>query len=505
LLCERGSFSTLMIRNVIYLLGGNVVSWVIGLLFWLVIPRAIGPVAWGELNLGWAIAGVAFAVGSLGIPTFLVKEMSRDRAHRSEYLGAGLATQLPLSLGIAAVIFLFTLAAGYGPHTRAVILLVAGILMCSFFAYPPISALQALEKMHINSVILGVRQVAATSVAVLIELVLRVDVIVLVTFVLAFNALATVLQLVVTHRYIPIKPVFNRGLSWRLITRGLPFWSNGVFLIIYVWIDSVLLSMLASTREVGYYAAPTQVIQAVGFLPAIVTTVVFPALSSSFHTDIERLRRLTRVSLSILISLGLPISVGMALVGPKAVLLLFGPAFRASGPAIVVLALTVVPSYIATLAYWVLAAMDRERLWAYVMGSMAVVNPLLNLFTIPYFQSRFGHGSLGAAWALLITDWTVCVAGIVLMAPVWLKSAVPILGIIARVALATAAMAVPVWFLRDQFLPIPILVGIGVFAGAALVLGVFRGDGYAEAWAALRLRLRQRFRQRPEAVNVPTA
>jgi O-antigen/teichoic acid export membrane protein len=211
------------------------------------------------------------------------------------------------------------------------------------------------------------------------------------------------------------------------------------------------------------------------------------------------------VSFSILILFGLPISAGLALVGPKAMTLVFGPAFAASSPSMVVLALTVVPAYLATLGYWVLVAIDREKVWAYVMGAMAVVNPVLNLFAIPYFQSRFGHGSLGAAWSLLITDWVVCLAGLVLISPVLLATAAPILAVTSRVALATAVMAVPVWLLRDQFLPVPVVVGVGVFAGAALGLGVFRTEGFPEVWANFRLRLGQRLRRNAEAVDANTA
>lgn len=494
-----------MIRNTVYLLGGNVLSWIVGLLFWLVVPRAIGPVAWGELNLGFAIGGVAFAIGSFGIPPLLIKLIARERSRGVEYVGAALGAFLVFSLLIVSAVLAFTLLAGYNPHTRLVILLVTGVLMSNAFAMPAISALQALEKMHINSVILGIRQAASNAGAILAELIFRVDVVVVTIIFLVVHTSATVLQLVVTNRDIPIRPGFKLGLARRLILSGLPFWSNGMFLTLYVWIDSVLLSVLASTREVGYYAAPTQVFSTIGFVPAIVTTVVFPALSSSFRTDVDRLRRITHMSLSILILLGLPISVGIALVGQNAVVTLFGPDFRTSGLIMVILAVTVVPTYIATLAYWVLASIDRERLWAYVMGAVAIINPLLNLVAIPYFQSRYGHGSLGAAWTLLVTDFGVGLVGLVLMAPVWMKSARPLAASAARVVLATAAMAIPVWFLRDLFLPVPVVVGVAVFVAAAFGLGVFRTAGYEEIWATFRQRLRQRFGgQRPE-VNVRTA
>ena len=55
----------------------------------------------------------------------------------------------------------------------------------------------------------------------------------------------------------------------------------------------------------------------------------------------------------------------------------FGPAYRPSAPVMVVLAVSIVPAYIATLAYWMLAAADRQRKWAYVMGAIAIANARL--------------------------------------------------------------------------------------------------------------------------------
>jgi O-antigen/teichoic acid export membrane protein len=485
-----------MIRNVTYLLAGNLATWAVSLAFLLVVPRIAGPVSWGEYSLGFAVAGLVLTVGALGIPTYLVKAISRDSKDSGEYVDASLATTLVLSILILAVVVLFTFVAHYSPHTRAVILLATGAGICAFVVAPAVSALQALEKMHLNAVVNVLRQVISNVAVVLVALIFRPDIIVLILILLAVNLMASLVQLRVTHRDFAMRLRFDRALSLRLISGGLPFWTSGILLTIYAWIDSVLLSLLAPTREVGYYTASVRSVAAIAFLPGIVATVIFPRLARNFHADFEQMRRLTRVSLGGLVTLGLPISVGAVLVGPRAVETVFGPAYGPSGPVMVVLALTIVPAYVATLAYWVLAAADGQRSWAYVMGVATVVNPVINLIAIPYFQSRSGHGSMGAAIALLITDTAVFVAGIALMPRECLRPVGPLLAQAARASLATAAMALPVWFLRESFLPLQVLVGIAVFAVAALALGVLRGEGYDEAWVAITAHLRGRLTRR---------
>lgn len=491
-----------MIRNIAFIFGSNLASWGVGVLFWLVVPRVIGPTAWGEYSLGLALSGLGITIGGLGIGTYLVKEVSRDRLLARDYIGTGIVTNLALSVVVAAALVAFVELSRYDSQTKSVILLVSGITISTFLVVPAFNALQALEKMRLASVVYMGRQAIGSFVAVILALLLRPNIETLIVWILATNVIVSLLQLGIAARVVGVNLKFDPALARRLIAGGIPFWSNSVFLTFYIWIDSVLLSLLVSTQEVGYYAAPSQVISTLGFLPAIVTFAIFPAMSSSFREDFARVRQLTRTSLSMLISLGFPISIGAALVGARALREVFGPAYGPSAPTMVLLAFTIVPTYIATLAFYVVAAVDRQRWWAYVMGGVSIINPLLNLITIPFFQARFGHGSIGAAVALLITDAIVCVAGLALMPRECLKPAGPLLSITARTAMATLAMAIPVWLLREWYLPVPVLVGVVVYCVAGLPLGVFRGDGYRQALGALRSRLLRRGWRRHE-VKIP--
>ena len=49
-----------ILRNIAFIFASFLATWVVSLLYWLVVPRIIGPTGWGEYNLGLAIAGIAF-------------------------------------------------------------------------------------------------------------------------------------------------------------------------------------------------------------------------------------------------------------------------------------------------------------------------------------------------------------------------------------------------------------------------------------------------------------
>jgi Na+-driven multidrug efflux pump len=82
---------------------------------------------------------------------------------------------------------------------------------------------------------------------------------------------------------------------------------------------------------------------------------------------------------------------------------------------LVLLALTIPPTYMNILLSQVLVAMGRQGTWTKVMAATVVVNPLLNLALIPLTQDAFGNGAIGAAISLLLTELLVVTAGLVLV------------------------------------------------------------------------------------------
>jgi O-antigen/teichoic acid export membrane protein len=222
---------------------------------------------------------------------------------------------------------------------------------------------------------------------------------------------------------------------------------------------------------------------------------VFPALSHGFRDD-RATGRLAQVSLRLLISLGLPVVVGTAIVGPQVVKLVYGWAFEPAGQILVVLSFSLLPMFISTLVCSFLIAADRQNIWAGVMGAACVINPLINLAAITVFERAYHNGALGAAYALLITDVLIATAALVLL-PRELWAPVRAIGpALVRAAAAATIMGVLVWLLRDRFVLAPIAVGTIAFAVSALALKVFTPDDLQQG-RRLVGQLRGRFSRRP--------
>jgi O-antigen/teichoic acid export membrane protein len=463
----------LIARNAAFLFGGQAVSWSLGLVFMVVVPRSVGASAWGEWSLAWALTSVAASFTGMGLSTLLIKEISRDHSRAGKYIGAAITAQAMLAVPFLLMVLAFINLAGYSTHTQLIITLVTATCLVTFLAVPVTAGLQAMEKMHYTSLGQILTSGVLSLIAVLLVKLAAVGMVAISLAALGAAVAAAVIQIYGLSRKVHVWPRVDWKLIRHLIVGGLPYWAGGLFLTFYVWIDMVMLSLMTSTEEVGWYGAATKLISTLGVLPFIVNMAVFPALSHSFRHDREGMSRLAQTSLRLVLSLGLPMVVGVVLLGPKIVLLLYGWAFAPAAPILVVLCLTLIPIFTATLVNGQLVAADRQLAWTGVMAACCIVNPVINVFLIALFERVYHNGALGASYALLITDTLVGVAAVALLPRDVLGKMGVILPRLGRAALASGIMGIAVLFLRDKFVLIPLAGGVAAFIVAALVLHVF--------------------------------
>jgi O-antigen/teichoic acid export membrane protein len=489
-----------ILRNTAVLLGAQPVTWGLTLVFMVVVPRSVGAAEWGEWSIGFAVSLIARAALDFGINTVLLKEVAKDRSRAEEYVGAAIAAKLVLAAPLFLAVLGFSYIAGYSPHTRLILAIIAATTTLSFVGTPTVLALQALEKMHVNAIGSILTNTVLTVLAVFLVKFAATGMVSITLVNFGAVALGIALQWVWLGRLVKIRPVFRWNLMRTLFVDGLPYWASTLFLTVYVFVDGVLISIFCSPQEVGWYGVAIQIIATLGFLPYAVTTAVFPALSSSFGKDREEMAMLAGRSFRFLMTMGIPASVGLGLVANSLVLSVYGRPFAPAEPVLTLLAFTLVPVFAATLINGFLIATDRQVQWTWVMGGLCVVNPIVNVFTIRYFHATQGNGALGAAVALLATDVATGAAAIWLL-PAELRgaarSAIPAM---FRAAGATALMAGVVWPLRYDFVAVPVLAGIVTFIAAALVLKVFPAHEVAALMSAPRNRLgRLRGNAEPQA------
>lgn len=163
----------------------------------------------------------------------------------------------------------------------------------------------------------------------------------------------------------------------------------------------MLAALLASQGEVGYYAVAVGVVNRLKLVPDAVATVLFPRASS---LDLEEAGRFTAAACRhSLVWIGL-MMIALGAVAPILVPLVFGAAYAASVPPLLVLLPAMLCMTLATLLSRFFMAFDRQRVTVSVQMGATTANVLLNWILIPRY------GVLGAASASLLSYGAAAVA-----------------------------------------------------------------------------------------------
>lgn len=195
-----------------------------------------------------------------------------------------------------------------------------------------------------------------------------------------------------------VMPAFDRS-TWRdLQSIALPL---GFFMIavnMYAYIDTVILGVMRSDAEIGWYAAAYRVYEGLTYVPSILASVLTPRLSYLFVHDRATLRRLLSRVLGATFGLGLAIGGITVWAASQILTTLFGARYAPGVQPLQILA----GGAVFVFGTWILHAaaiatnLDRRLLLTTVTGLAA--NVVFNIVFIPRW------GISGAAWATVAAE-----------------------------------------------------------------------------------------------------
>jgi O-antigen/teichoic acid export membrane protein len=461
-------FSGNILKNAAFLFLGQIITGLLSLLVAVYVPRYVGPTGLGEMSLASSLLAITSTLLALGMGVLITRDIARDPEKAPELVGAALATRMVLALPSLGLVALVAWLVHYPPHTQVVIAIASIGMVAGSLMLPFDSGFQAFEKMKFNSFTAIISE-AVIALASVIVVLLGHGVIMLTTIGTIAALVVLFLNVYWWRKLSRVHLHINFRLMRYLLVSGLPFWATGLFLTIYLYVDSVMLSVMTNRAVVGWYAMPTKLFGLLLFIPTILGTAMFPALARAYKQAPREMVKLARRSFNLITCLSLPMAVGGILLSKQIILPLYGLAFGPSIPVMTVLSAMVVPTYLNILVNQFLVATGRQVAWTKVMAGACVVNPLLNLGLITYYQQVHGNGAFGAAWALLLTEGAMAVLGIVLL-PRGILGWSNVVSVLKSTA-AAGLMALAIWYTQNYFIAIPILVGGTIYVVVALLVG----------------------------------
>ena len=455
-------------KNTGVLLMAEVVSKAFGFFFVMYTARYLGAEGFGILSFALAFTGIFGVFSDLGLSTLTVREVARDKTLASKYLGNIAVMKLILVVITFGLIAITINLLGYPNQTIKVVYLVALSVIFGTFSNMFNSIFQACERMEyksvgtiLNSVLLLVGALFAISQGF--------SVVSFASLYFIVSAIVLGYSLIVcVWKFTKPKLEGDWGFWKPTIKEALPFGLTGTFITIYVWTDSVMLSLMKGDEVVGWYTAAYRLVLALLFIPTAFNSAVFPLMSRFYISSGNSLKFMLEKHFKYMIIIGFPVGVGITLLADRFILLIFGAEYIPSIIVLQILTWAIVLIFARTALERVLESANRQIIVAEVFGSCALLNVILNVILIPKYSY------IGAAWATLVTDFAVFA-----LIFVWsLKIGYNILNkrlicAVGKVLAASLLMGIFIEYFKDQNLMILIPIATIIYFGLNFLIKIF--------------------------------
>ena len=455
-------------KNTAALFAAHFVVSILGLVLSIFIARNLGDVIFGKYSFALAFTAIFAVFSDLGYNTLLIREVARDKFQASKYLSNVLCMRALLSLVIFALIVITINVMGYPADTKKVVYLFGIYTLIVSFAAVFKVTFRAFEKMEYEAGITILGNIIRVSLGLLV-LFLGYGLIEL-AWVFLFSGLADVLfSFFVCERKF-VKPKIELDFDfWKsTIKIALPLSMLSIFGIIYVRIDTIMLSVMKGDAVVGWYNAAYGLVLAFKPIPQLFMNALFPLMSSYFVSSKDSLKVVYEKSFKYLFILGLPLAVGITLLADKIILLLYGQQFSNSIIALQILAWDALLIFLYMCSAFILVSIDKQNQMAVIAGSTALINVTLNLFLIPSFSY------VGAAIA------TIAAEGFLLLSYMYLDSRysymIPLHKIIIKPVSACAVMGLFLYQFNDINLVLEIVAAVILYSGSLYLLRGFSDE-----------------------------
>ena len=378
--------------NTSWLFGEKILRMVVGLFVGIWVARYLGPEQYGLLNYAMSFVGLFTAIATLGLDGIVVRELVKDETRSDELIGTSFWLKL---MGAFAVLVILAIAVNFTSNDTYANTLVFIIASATIF-----QSFNVID-FYFQSKVLSRYVVFANVISLFITSIVKIALILFEAPLIAFawTVLFDSFVLAMGFIYFYIKTnstfkiqnlTFKRDTAVNLLRDSWPLILSGIVLMIQARIDQVMIHEMLGSKETGYYSAAMRLIEALAFLPGLINSSLFPALTNAKITSKElyenRFLNYYRLSFLLFLLSAVPIF----LFAEKIVVILPGEEYQPAG---LLLSLLAIRLFFANTGTARGAFINIENLFKFSLITMiigAIINVVLNYLMIPIY------GAIGA-------------------------------------------------------------------------------------------------------------
>jgi O-antigen/teichoic acid export membrane protein len=327
----------LFIRDVFYTFSTEIFSIGANFLVGVLLARALTVTERGIMVLVMTLPWTVFRLASLGLPQANIYLVGRKKRETRIVLGNALT--LALGLGLLSVVILSalkggalrTVLKGLSPAYWWPLILLIPMLLVDGMTLSILRACQRFDLFNLRRLASPILLLLGFVVALIA---CKGGLTTAVGAYVAVTALTTVLGLALAGREVALRPTYDQALTKEALQFGLKSYIQNLVGSLNYRLDIYLLALFLTPEQIAFYGVATSLAEVAWYIPNSVGMVLFPRLSNA---PVEQVHQITARVCRNTLTITVLVVVGMLAAGWFLVPLVYGPAYRATVPPLLIL------------------------------------------------------------------------------------------------------------------------------------------------------------------------
>lgn len=380
-------------KKTVFIIGYNIAAQAIGKIFSLILgfiyvfflSRYLGREGFGNYSLIFAYLSLFSIIGDLGLQLSTVRESVNERNLPKAFFGTYFWLKLLLT-GLFALFSIFPLI--FLPFEDYI---KKGILIALIgFAIGNINTLGTSvfqAKLHLDWVALTeIFGRLTTILFILIFIYFDFGFYFITLTIFLGNLISSILIIKLLKGLVVINFDFDCMLAKRLIKQSIPISLVSVMTILYFKLDTIILSILRGSQEVGIYSLSYKIVENILIFWGFYIAVIYPIMSNYWQSNrINKFKTIWQKSILLALIAGSFIILFGYFASAPLIIFLGSEEFRESIISLRILLFSVPLFFLNNMFFHFFVITEKVFIPIVLVGSSLIVNTILNLLLIPIF------------------------------------------------------------------------------------------------------------------------
>lgn len=383
----------------------QIYSMILSLIIGAVSARYLGPSNYGLLNYGATLIMITGSITSLGLDEIIMNALVMHKDKRGVYIGTALILRL-----FASVIGVFVIAGVIvvlEPQNK--VLWVITILQSMQLFGTLYMVFNYWFQVELKSKFVSIAYIIGLTISGAWRVLLLVMNASVNFFAFTASLQGFIVLIIVALCYFKVsdeKLKWNADVAKNLLRQGYHYILSGIAVMIYMQMDKVMVGKILGEEQLGFYSAASHIANLWLFVPKAIINSARPIVLDGKNIEKETstqgiyMSRLVRLVFAMIV-LGILVGICFTSFGWLVVKVLYGNAFMAAVPVLIVLIWATTLSQLGTINGIWIASEGYNRLLKYTVWAGAIANLVSNFLLIPLL------GIVGAAIGTLLAQVVV--------------------------------------------------------------------------------------------------